>query len=326
MLKKKDKYNVSIVGVTGLIGSTLLSLLENSTIPINDLFLFASNKSIGKKITFRHKTYSVLKLSEDAFNLVDIVFLTAPASISSKLVPKIIDKDLLIIDNSSYYRLFKDVPLIVPYVNDYQIGSHKLIANPNCSTIQVTSILKPIDDLYNIKEINYSTYQAVSGSGYKGVLDLEKRINKFYPYNISKTCIPLIGNPSKNNSSEEENKMINETRKILNKPRLFVSATCVRVPVLIGHGIVTYLKTKKKINLSTLKERLKSNPRIIIKDDITQDNYPTSIDTYNNDSIYVGRFRLLNDHQLLFYSTSNNILTGAASNSLFICEKFLEKL
>lgn len=325
MLKNKSKYNVTIVGCTGLIGQTLLSLLEKSFIPIDKLFLFASNKSVGKKIKFKGEIYEVLKFDLSYFDETDIAFFTAPGNISENIIPKIIKKDLIIIDNSSTYRLFKNVPLVVPYVNDHNLSKYSLLSNPNCSTIQAISILKIIDELYYLKEVNYSTYQAVSGSGYKGVIDLEKRKKHFYPYEITKTCIPAIGKLSLHNNTEEENKMIKETQKILNH-HLLISATCVRVPVLIGHGIVTLVKTKKKINLDDLKASFNKNPRIIIKDNLDKDFYPTSIDTYNNDKIYVGRFRIINDYELLFYSTSNNILTGAASNSLYICEKIINEL
>lgn len=326
MLEKKEKYNIGIVGSTGLIGNALLGLLENSDIPIDKLYLFASSKSVGKKVKFKNQTITVNKFTEEFYDMLDIVFFTAPASTASKYIPKIIDKNILIIDNSSYYRLFDDVPLVVPYVNDQNLTKYRLISNPNCSTIQVTSVLKIIDDLFKLTEINYATYQAVSGSGYKGVIDLEKRKKLFYPYSIVKTCIPSIGNAGKNNNTDEENKMINETKKILNNKKLKISATCIRVPILIGHGIVTSLKTKKKINFDLLKEKFKDNPRIILKDDLSNNIYPTSIDTYNNDSIYVGRFRLTSDKELLFYSTSNNILTGAASNSIYICKKYLSDL
>lgn len=325
MLKNKPQYHIAIIGSTGLIGQTLISLLEKSVIPIGNIYLFASDKSVGKKIKFKNEIIEILKFDLSYFDNIDIVFFTSPANVSGNIIPKIIKKDLIIIDNSSYYRMFKNVPLVVPYVNDENLSKYRLIANPNCSTIQSVSILKTIDDLYYLKEINYSTYQAVSGSGYKGVIDLEKRKKNFYPYEITKTCIPSIGKASINNFTEEENKMISETEKILNH-HLKISATCIRVPILIGHGIVTLIKTKKKINLDFLKENLKKNPRIIIKDDLENNFYPTSIDTFNNDSIYVGRFRLINDYELLFYSTSNNILTGAASNSLYICEKIIKEV
>lgn len=326
MLGKKDKYNVGIIGSTGLIGKTLIKLLEESSIPINNLYLFASPKSIGTIVKFKNQNIRVNKFDEEFYDILDIVFITAPASVSSKYVPKLINKNILIIDNSSYYRLFDGVPLVTPYVNDQNLIKYRLIANPNCSTIQAVSVLKIIDDLFKLSEINYATYQAVSGSGYKGVLDLERRKKSFYPYSIIKTCIPSIGSATKNNNTEEENKMINETKKILNNKKLKISATCVRVPILLGHGIVTTIKTKKKISINLLKEKLSQNPRIVIKDDLPNNIYPTSIDTYNNDSIYVGRFRLINNKELVFYSTSNNLLTGAASNSIYICEKYLTEL
>ena len=219
----------------------------------------------------------------------------------------------------------KFVPLIMPYVNIKQGYNKQLISNPNCSTIQVVQAVNIVNKLFKIKKINYNTYQAVSGSGIKGILDLKNKKKDFYPYQINKTCIPKIGDKDIMNYTSEEIKMIKETNKILNE-KFFITATCIRVPIEIGHGVSIYFETKKKINLNKLFNELRNSPNIIIKDDLDSNIFPTSIDTLNNSSIYIGRIRKPNNKTLLLYVTANNLLTGAASNALEIAEKYLNNL
>lgn len=326
MLKKKLAYNIGIVGSTGLIGQTLLKLLEVSKIPISNLFLFASKKSSGKKIKFKDDCLIVKELTNDDCDKLDIIFFTAPSAISQKHIPKLIEKDVLIIDNSCYYRMFEGIPLVVPSINFPKKLYSKLITNPNCSTIQAVIPLSIIQKQVGIKKIVYSTYQATSGSGYKGLRDLEKHQNDFYPYPIWKTCIPEIGEEAIDNFTSEEIKMINETKKILNLSKTKIYATCVRVPIDIGHGVSIYVETKRKINYQKLLSALKKHPDIVIKDDLKKHLYPTSLDTYNNDLVYLGRIRRTDSKALMFYVTANNIRVGAASNALKILEHYLESL
>lgn len=325
LLKRKDKYNIGIVGSTGLVGRCLIKLLENSNIQIDNLYLFASSKSKGKKIKFKDKEYIITELTQSYYNKIDIYFFTSNSDVSKEHIPKLLNYQNLIIDNSSYYRMNKYVPLIMPYVNINQCYNKQLISNPNCSTIQVVQIVNIINKLFKVKKINYNTYQAVSGSGIKGILDLKNKKNDFYPYLINKTCIPKIGEKNVLNYTSEEIKMINETNKILNN-KFFITSTCIRVPIEIGHGVSIYIETKKKINLDKLLSEFKKEKNIIIKDDLENNIFPTSIDTFNNSNIYVGRIRKPNNNTLLLYTASNNLLTGAASNALEIAEKYIENI
>ena len=325
LLTSKEKYNIGIVGATGLVGRCLIKLLETSDIPINNLYLFASKRSINKKIKFKDKLFFIKELDASFYDKIDIFFFVSTTEISKQHIPKLLDYSNLIIDNSSTYRMNKYVPLIVPNVNIEKCFNKQLIANPNCSTIQVVKIIEIINNLFKIKKINYNTYQAVSGSGINGLIDLKSKINSFYPYMISKTCIPRIGDLDSNKYTSEEIKMIKETNKILNS-NISITATCVRVPIEIGHAVSIYLETKKKINLENLVDSMKKYPNLIIKDDLEKNIYPTSIDTFDNSNIYIGRIRKPSAKILLLYTTANNLLTGAASNALEIAEKYLENL
>lgn len=326
MLKRKLSYSVGIIGATGLIGKTLLGLLENSSIPINNLYLFASKKSVGKKIKFRNELLQVIEIGAKYYDLLDIVFFTTPSFVSAKLIPKMIEKDILIIDNSSYYRMMPNIPLVIPSINIKEAMNSKLVTNPNCSTIQAVIPLSIIKKCFGIKKIIYSSYQAVSGSGLKGIIDLEKKEKLFYPYPIWQTCIPEIGENSTNDFTTEEWKMINETKKILHLKKSKVFATCVRVPIQLGHGVAVYIETKKKIDYDKLLHNFEKAPQIIIKNDLKKHIYPTSIDTFNTDFVYIGRIRKVDKKILLFYCTANNLRLGAASNALKIAEYYIENL
>ena len=266
-----------------------------------------------------------MKFTDEYFEKIDIFFFVSTNEVSKTYIPKLLKYPNLIIDNSSYFRMNKYVPLVIPSVNFNEAINYKLISNPNCSTIEVIPILDIIHKLFKIKKINYSTYQAVSGSGINGVLDLKNNKQKYYPYLITATCIPCIGSTDEKKYTTEETKMIKETNKILNS-KIDITATCVRVPVEIGHGISVFLETKKKVNLKKIISKLNEYSAIIVKDDLESNIYPTSIDTFNNNKIYVGRIRNPNEHTLLFYVTSNNLLTGAASNALEIAEKYIYNL
>lgn len=325
ILKAKEKYNIGIIGATGLVGRCLIKLLETSSINIDNLYLFASSKSKGKKIKFKNKEYTVNEFGNKYYELIDIFFFTSTVDISKQYIPKLLDFNNLIIDNSAAYRMNKFVPLIVPSVNIQECFNKQLISNPNCSTIQIVEIIDIINKLFKVRKINYNTYQSVSGSGIKGILDLKEQKSRFYPFPINKTCIPKIGNKDIKNFTSEEVKMIRETNKILNN-NIKIYSTCVRVPIEIGHGVSIYLETKKKIDLVKLFKEINDRPNLIIKDDLDKDLYPTSIDTFDNNKIYLGRIRNPNKHTLLLYTTSNNLLTGAASNAVEIAEKYLKNL
>ncbi|MGL4867351.1 MAG: aspartate-semialdehyde dehydrogenase, partial [Cetobacterium sp.] len=236
-------YNIAIVGATGLVGGTFLKVLEERDLPINKLYVFASARSAGKEIIFKGKKLIIEELTENSFDReIDIALFSAGGDISKKFAPIASEKGVIVIDNSSAWRMDKNVPLVVPEVNPEEIFKNNgIIANPNCSTIQSVVPLKVIDDLYTIKRVVYSTYQAVSGSGIKGIEDLENGLKgekpKNYPHPIVNNCLPHIDSFLENGYTKEEEKMINETRKILGKENLPITATCVRVPVVNGHSV-----------------------------------------------------------------------------------------
>lgn len=323
--KPKDKYRIAIIGATGMVGRTFLTVLEESNLPIDHLRLVASPRSIGIPLTFKNKIYLVESLTPEIFKEVDIAFFCAGREIS-EIYALLASNDTLVIDNTSAYRMKEDVPLVIPEVNMNDIGNSSLISNPNCSTIPGVMVLKALDDAFNVKKVNYATYQAVSGSGHKGVIDLqntEKGLDaSYYPYNISLTCIPEIGNFLPNGYTIEEEKMINETRKILHKPYLPVSATCIRVPVLYCHGVIIQVDLEKSFNLNEVKTIIEYFPGLKLLDDGPNHLYPTSVVATNTDFVYVGRIRIdkSSENGLLIYVVGDNLRRGAATNALKIVE------
>lgn len=324
------KYNVAIVGATGLVGSTFIHVLEEYKFPVKSIKMLASKRSAGKKLLFNGNEYVVEELTENSFEGIDLALFSAGGDVSKKFAPIARSAGARVIDNSSAWRQDKDIPLIVPEVNFSDYKMNKLIANPNCSTIQSIIPLKAIDDAYSLTRVFYSTYQAVSGSGQKGKNDLESCLNgeepKFYPYNIAQTCIPEIDVFLDNGYTKEEIKMVNETRKILHKPDLLVSATCVRVPVANSHGVSIMCEVEKEFTIDDVKKTLANFPNIVVLDDDANHIYPTSIVANGTDKVYVGRIRkdLASKNGLLFYCTADNIRKGAASNAVQIAMKLAE--
>ncbi len=327
------KYNIAIIGATGLVGSTFLKVMDEKNIDVSNLYLYASKKSEGKIINYRGKDYIVKDIEKYSDEKVDFALFSAGASISKEYAKKFIDSGAIVIDNSSYFRMDENSPLIVPEINfnDRVIGN--LIANPNCSTITAILPLYHLDKEFDLIRVNYTTYQAVSGSGIKGINDYKRCLNgeepKFYPYDITKTCIPEIDIfDQENHYTKEELKMVNETRKILHKKDLKVSATCIRVPILNSHGVVTSCEFKKKIDMDKVYECLKNKEGLVLIDDINNHGYPTQIISNGNDNVYVGRIRkdLSSDNGLIFYSTLDNVRKGAASNAVEIMEKIIKEM
>lgn len=324
------KYNIAIVGATGLVGSTFLEVLKEYNFPINNLRLLASKRSAGKIINYCGVDYIVEELNEDSFEDIEIALFSAGGDISLKYAKIATSKGAWVIDNSSAWRNDDEIPLIVPEVNFSDYKMNTLIANPNCSTIQVMLPLKALDDKYGVNRVFYSTYQAVSGSGIKGVNDLNDclkgQTNSFYPYDISKTCIPQIDVVSDENYTKEEMKMVWETRKILHKPNLLVSATCIRVPISNSHGVSVMCELDKDFDLVELKTCLAEFVNIKVVDDLSSNLYPTSLLSNGNDYVYVGRIRkdLGSKNGVLFYCTADNIRKGAASNAVQIAMKLIE--
>ena len=320
------KIKLGIVGSTGLVGSVLLDILDKSNFDIEELRLFASEKSVGKLINFRNKKYIVETINDNSFNSLDFVLFCSSASISKKYVPLALKNNCIVIDNSSYFRMDKQTPLIVPEINLEDIKDSKLISNPNCSTIQSVMALKPIYDLFGINKKIYSTYQAVSGAGVKGIKDYYSSLlyekNEFFPYLITESLIPEIDNQVENNFTKEEIKMVEETKKILHDGNIDINATCVRVPLLRTHAVSIYLETSKELDLNLLKSKYLENKSIILLDDLKNHIYPVGEKAINNDYVYIGRIRksLNNSNGLLLYVVSDNLRKGAASNMVQILE------
>lgn len=326
-------YKLAIVGATGVVGSTALKVLEEKKLPISEYVLFASCKSAGKKVNFMKKEYVIKELNENSFDEgFDFAIFSAGGETAKKYAPIAASKGCIVVDNSSAFRMDPNVPLVVPEVNKEEIANNKgIIANPNCSTIQAVLPLKALDDKYKIKRIVYSTYQAVSGAGQKGLNDLEngrKGINKLekFPYPIYNNCLPQIDVFTENGYTKEELKMINETRKILNNPDLKITATTVRVPVENSHSESINVEFEKSFELSELIETLKNFEGIIVKDDINSEIYPLATTATGHDDVFVGRIRrdFSVESGINLWVVADNIRKGAASNAIQIVEKLIE--
>ena len=324
-------YKVAVVGATGLVGSTFLKLLWEYKFPIETLTLFASERSAGKKVTFGDKEYTVQKLEKGCFDGIEIALFSAGGSVSQEWAPEAERSGAVVIDNSSAWRMVEECALIVPEINlDHFDKARKIVANPNCSTIQSVLPLKPLEDKFGLKRVVYSTYQAVSGSGMKGKNDLARTLAgeapEFYPYDISKTCIPQIDVFTDNGYTKEELKMVNETRKILGKPDLKVSATCVRVPVMNAHAVSIMVELEKPFTLEEVRAAFEGQDGIKVLDDPKNSIYPVSTVANDNDLVYVGRIRrdLSTDNGLLFYCVSDNIRKGAAANAIQIAKALIK--
>lgn len=320
------KYNVAVVGATGMVGRTFLKVLEEIKLPVENYYLFASARSAGSKITFMGKEYTIEELNENSFDRdIDIALFSAGGSTSEKFAPIAASKGVVVIDNSSAWRMDKEVPLVVPEVNPDDIRWNKgIIANPNCSTIQAMVALKPLHDKYKIKRVVYSTYQAVSGAGLAGYQDLENGLKgeapKKFPHPIAGNCLPHIDSFLPNGYTKEEMKMVNETRKMLHKPDLPISATCVRVPVLNSHSVSVMCELENEFEINEVKELLANYPGIVLADDPKNHVYPTSILANGTNNVYVGRIRrdLSTKNGLMLYCAADNIRKGAASNAVQI--------
>lgn len=327
----KTNYQVAIVGSTGLVGRTVLKVLEEKNFKNCTYTLFSSKKSAGSKIVFMGQNYIIQELTEGSFNFkFDYAIFCAGGTVSEKFIPIAVESGCTVIDNSSFYRMKSDVPLVVPEVNPEKILDNKgIIANPNCSTIQAVVALKPLDQKYHIKRVVYSTYQAVSGAGKAGIEDLEngfKNISpKKFPHPIFNNCLPHIDTFLDDGYTKEEYKMINETRKILNKPYLPVTATCVRVPVKNCHSESINVEFKNNFDLYEVKMLLQNSPGIILVDDIEKNYYPLVSKADGSDDVFVGRIR--RDYSvpygINFWVVSDNLRKGAASNAVQILEKLI---
>lgn len=326
------KYKLALVGATGLVGRKAREVLEESKLPISEYVFFCSSNSAGSKINFMGKEYTARELKEDSFDEgFDFAIFSAGGETSKKFSPIAASKGCIVVDNSSAFRMDPEVPLIVPEVNMYAAFSNKgIIANPNCSTIQAVIPLKALDEKYHIKRIVYSTYQAVSGGGKSAVDDFyntQKGLEpKKFPYPIYNNCLPHIDVFLENGYTKEEMKMINETRKILDRPDLKITATTVRVPVLNSHSESINVEFEKDFDLTEVRSTLQNYPGIIVEDDPSSNTYPIATHASEHNDVFVGRIRRDEsvDYGLNLWVVADNIRKGAATNAIQIVQKLIE--
>lgn len=323
-------YHIAVVGASGLVGATILNILEKKDLPIKELTLLASARSAGKTLPFKGKDIIIRELTEEVTKEdFDFVLLSAGGELSLKYAPLFEKNDAIVIDNSSAWRMDPEIDLIVPEVNQARL-KRKIIANPNCSTIQSVFPLKILDGAFGLKRVAYTTYQSVSGSGLAGIEDLargqrgEEPVN--YPYPIYNNVLPHIDDFLESGYTKEEQKMIDETRKILELPDLAVTATCVRVPVESSHSVAMNVTFEKNASVEKVKEVFKNQPGIILKDDPKNLAYPTPLDASGKDEIFIGRIRRDDslDNSFHIWTVSDNILKGAALNTVQILEQLMQ--
>lgn len=316
--------NIAVVGATGLVGRTIVQVLEERDFPVDNIYFLSSERSAGKNIRFKNREYIVEELTESSFDRdIDIALFAAGGAVSQRFAPIAVEKGIQVIDNSSVFRMNKDVPLIVPEVNPEDIRDSKgIIANPNCSTIQSVIPLKPLHDRYKIKRVVYSTYQAVSGSGLGGIKDLEEGNMEFYPYQIQHNVIPHIDVFLDNRYTKEEMKMIDETKKILKDDDIKITATTVRVPVKYGHSISANIEFENPFKIEDIEKALEDFQGIVLKDNLEENIYPMPIDIQGKDQVYIGRIRrdYTLDNGINIWIVADNVRKGAATNAVQITE------
>ena len=331
----EKKYNVAVAGATGAVGNQMISCLEERKFPIKSIKLLASSRSVGHKIDYRGDSIDVEELKDSSFKGMDIALFSAGGGVSEKFAPFAAKDGCVVIDNSSTWRMDPDVPLVVPEVNPHAVGQYTkkgIIANPNCSTIQMVVPLYPLHKKYGIKRIVVSTYQAVSGTGKKAIDELDSQTrailnsknyeNKVYPHTIAFNCLPQIDLFLGNGYTKEEMKMVYETRKIFEDDTIRVTATTVRVPVFYGHSESINIETKENISAKEVKSLLKKTPGVKVVDDPKNNVYPLAIDAAGQDLTLVGRIR--DDESITnginMWVVADNIRKGAATNAVQIAE------
>ncbi len=337
-------YNVAVVGASGAVGEELFRVMEEQNFPVGELLPLASINSVGKEIEFNGKEYKIQELTEDVFKGrdIDIAFFSAGGSISAKYAKYAVESGAVVIDNTSHFRMIDNIPLVVPEVNPEDISLWEetgIIANPNCSTIQMVQLLKPLHDLYGIKRVDVSTYQATSGAGKAGMEELVRQMQDFFAFKLDETkveafthqialnVIPHIDTPQENGYTKEEMKMVNETNKIMHS-NFAVSATCVRVPVLRSHSesITITFEDDVDVNVEEAREALASFENVKLVDDLKNNEYPMPMTATDTDETYVGRVRkdLYASNILHLWGVADQVRVGAATNSVRIAQKWIE--
>lgn len=344
----KKNYNVAVVGATGAVGTKMIEMLETTTLPINQVKLLASKRSAGKERTFKGKTLVIEELVSESFDDIDIALFSAGGSISAKFAPEAVKRGAVVIDNTSHFRMDPMVPLVVPEVNAHALKQHKgIIANPNCSTIQLMVALEPIRQAYGLDRLIVSTYQAVSGAGIHAMNELKKQAQDYIDgipaesleatilpcggdkkhYPIAFNALPQIDVFSKDDYTYEEWKMINETKKIMEDDTIKVVATCVRIPVLSGHSESVYIEVANSAaSVEKIKELIANAPGTVLQDDPSQQLYPQALTSIDKKETFVGRIRKDIDIETGYHLwvVSDNLLKGAAWNSVQIAETLHE--
>lgn len=328
------RYNVAVVGATGMVGSVFLKVLSEKNLPVDDYYFYASCRSAGKEIEFMGKKYSVIELKKENITdkNIDFALFSAGGDVSGRYAPIFAERGTVVIDNSSRWRMNPDVPLVVPEVNAETAKTHRnIIANPNCSTIQAVVPLKPLHDRYGIKRIVYSTYQAVSGAGIRGYNDLVKQAKEGetekFPYPIFENVIPQIDVFLPDGYTKEEKKMVDETKKILGDYNIKITATTVRVPVKYGHGESVNVEFEKPCTLEGIKQCLAGQKGLVIIDDIEKGLYPMPVYAEGKDEVFVGRIRIDDtvESGCNLWIVADNIRKGAATNAVQIMEYLMKE-
>ncbi|MER3524345.1 MAG: aspartate-semialdehyde dehydrogenase [Ignavibacteria bacterium] len=326
-------YNVAVVGATGLVGRKMIQVLTERKFPVGNIRLLASERSVGKEVEFNGTVVKVERLTERSFAGIDIALFSAGANVSREFAPRAVKAGTLVIDNSSAFRMDHSVPLVVPEVNRHMIFHHKgIIANPNCSTIQMVVALKPIHDRWSIRRIVASTYQSVTGAGQRGLDQLQRELRDehvaepIFPHPIAMNVLPHVDIFLPDGYTKEEHKMMHETKKIMGDESIKVHATCVRVPVYGGHSEAVAVQCEKPFEMDEVRAALTSAPGVVVVDEPEHAHYPMPIHAWDKDEVFVGRIRRDEtiDHGLALWIVSDNLRKGAATNAVQIAEEWLK--
>jgi aspartate-semialdehyde dehydrogenase len=334
-----DGYRVGVLGATGLVGTTILDVLVERGFPVAELVPFASERSAGKRIEWNGTSLECRELSEESIQGLDVVLSSAGGSVSAEWAPRLVEAGAVVVDNTSHFRMHDDVPLVVAEVNPDAVEGHGgIVANPNCSTMQMVVALKPLYDEAGIERLVVSTYQAVSGTG-KGAIDEllgqaqaaladKDPVAAIYPHQIAFNALPQAGSfPYGDDHTDEERKLINETRKILGDDSIRVSATCVRVPVVTGHSEAVNVETREPLSPERARELLEAAPGVSVVDDPSAARYPMAIEAAGRDEVFVGRIRRDpgNESAIDLWVVSDNLRKGAATNAVQVAELLIER-
>ena len=334
-----DGYRVGVLGATGLVGSTILGLLAERDFPVAEVVPFASERSVGREVEWGEEELEVRALNEETIEGLDLVLSSAGGSVSAEWAPRLVEAGAVVVDNTSYWRMHDDVPLVVAEVNPEALADHRgIVANPNCSTMQMVVALKPIFDEAGIERLVISTYQAVSGTGKAAIDELMAQsravlgdhdpLVSVYPHRIAFSALPQAGSfADGDDHTDEERKLINETRKILGDDSIRVSATCVRVPVVTGHSESVNVETREPLSPERARELLAAAPGVTVVDDPAAGRYPMAIEAAGRDDVFVGRIRRDpgNERALDLWIVSDNLRKGAATNAVQLAELLVER-